>query len=101
MLWPYYNLINKLQFFTRFKYRFSPQPLVFVSNWSLTFQLCQISPQPFNLVSKCWMENTDVANGLLLILKMYDMSCQDIKKKKKKFKSLTPLQNPLPPRNFR
>jgi hypothetical protein len=37
---------------SRFKYRFSPQPLAFVSNWSLTFQLCQIGPQPFNLVLK-------------------------------------------------
>ena len=36
----------------RFKYHFGPQPLAFVSNWSLTFQLCQISSQPFNLVSK-------------------------------------------------
>jgi hypothetical protein len=36
----------------KFKYHFSPQPMAFVSNWSLTFQLCQISPQPFNLVSK-------------------------------------------------
>ena len=34
-------------------------------------------------IVKYWMENTDVANGLLLMLKMYDMSCQDIKKKKK------------------
>ena len=35
-----------------FKYRFGPQPLAVVSNWSLTFQLCQIGPRPFNLVSK-------------------------------------------------
>ena len=40
-----YNMI-------RFKYRFGPQPLDFVSNWSLTFQLCRIGPQPFNHVSK-------------------------------------------------
>ena len=51
-------------------------------------------------IVKCWMENADVVNGLLLILKMYDMSCQD-KKKKKKFQIPNPLQNPLPPRNFR
>ena len=35
-----------------FKYRFRPQSLAFVSNWSLIFQLCQIDTQPFNLVSK-------------------------------------------------
>jgi hypothetical protein len=28
------------------------KPLALVSNWPLTFQLCQISPQPFNFVSK-------------------------------------------------
>ena len=37
---------------SRFKYRFNPQPLAFVLNWSLTFQLCQTGPQPFNLVLK-------------------------------------------------
>ena len=31
----------------RFKYRFGTQPLVFVSNWSLTFQLCQIGTLTF------------------------------------------------------
>ena len=36
----------------RFKYRFGPQPLTFVSNWFLTFQLCQFGPQSFNCVSK-------------------------------------------------
>ena len=25
---------------------------------------------------KCWMENADVANGLFLILKMYNVACQ-------------------------
>ena len=43
-------LLSLLQ--KRFKYRFGPQSLVFVLNWSLTFQLCQIGPQLFNLVSK-------------------------------------------------
>jgi hypothetical protein len=37
---------------SRFKYYFGSQPLAFVSNWFLTFQLSQIGPQPFNLVSK-------------------------------------------------
>ena len=39
-------------FFFWFKYRFGPQPLAIVLNWSLTFQLCQIGPQLFNFVSK-------------------------------------------------
>ena len=35
-----------------FKYRFGPQLLAFLSNYSLTFQVCQIGPQSFNIVSK-------------------------------------------------
>ena len=51
-------------------------------NWSLTFQLCKIGSQPSNLcvkmviVNKCWMENVDVSNGLFLILKIFDVTCQ-------------------------
>ena len=41
-------------FLFRFKYRFGPQYLAFVSNWFLTFQMCQIDPQHFKLVSK-WL----------------------------------------------
>ena len=35
-----------------FKYRFGPQLLAFLSNYSLTFQVCQIGSQSFNIVSK-------------------------------------------------
>ena len=51
----------------RFKYRFGPQPLVFVSNWSLTLQLCQIVPQPFKLVSK-WSLPLNVGWKMLMWL---------------------------------
>jgi hypothetical protein len=56
----------------RFKYRFGIQPLVFVSNWSLTFQLCQIGILTFQpcvkmiFTVKCWMEKADIANSLFL-----------------------------------
>ena len=36
-----------------FKYRFGPQPLAFESNWSLTFQLCQIGHCRWVLDRKC------------------------------------------------
>ena len=65
---------------SRFKYRFYPQPLVFVSNWSSTFQPCV----KMVIFVKCWMENTNTTNDLFLILKMSDVACQFKLKKKKK-----------------
>jgi hypothetical protein len=70
--------------FKTFKCRFGPQPLAFVSKCSLTFQLFQIGPQPFNLVSK-WFLPLSVGWKMLtwltvfiffifLILKMSDVT---------------------------
>jgi hypothetical protein len=46
--------------------------LLTVSNWSSTFQPCV----KIVFAVKYWMENAVVTNGLLLILKMPDVTCQ-------------------------
>ena len=62
--------ITKAVIIFRFKYHFSPQPLAFVSNWSLIFQLCQIGSQPFNFVSK-WSLPLSVGWKMLTWLTIY------------------------------
>ena len=46
-----------------------------ISNWSSTFYHCMI------LAIKWWIENFDVTNGLIKIIKKVDMACQLRKKK--------------------
>ena len=63
-------LSSHFLFYNRFKYCFGSQYLAFMSNWFLSFQVCQIGHQSFNFLSK-WFLPLSVGRKVLTWLTVY------------------------------